>query len=187
MWHGIFSLHPSIAEKVVRAVLVYAFLVLALRLGGKRELSQISTIDFVVLLAVANAVQNGIIGDDNSVTGAVVGATTLFLLNGVLIVLVLRSPRARKVLVGTPALLVVNGRFLDENLRRERLSRDDVLQAVTEAGAGGIDEVEECSIEPNGRIVVNLRENDPNSVRFDAILGRLSDIEKRLDGGGTAL
>ena len=73
-----FDLDLSLGEKVIRAVVIYLFLVIALRLVGKRELTQLNTLDFVVLLAVANAVQNGLIGADNSVTGAVVGATVLF-------------------------------------------------------------------------------------------------------------
>jgi hypothetical protein len=78
MWNAMFDLQLSLGEKVIRAVVIYLFLVIALRLVGKRELTQLNTLDFVVLLAVANAVQNGLIGADNTVTGAVVGATTLF-------------------------------------------------------------------------------------------------------------
>ena len=80
MWNAMFDLHLNLGEKVIRAVVIYLFLVIALRLVGKRELTQLNTLDFVVLLAVANAVQNGLIGEDNSVTGAVAGATVLFLL-----------------------------------------------------------------------------------------------------------
>ncbi|MEY4079817.1 MAG: hypothetical protein RL430_247, partial [Actinomycetota bacterium] len=80
MWHELFHLTPSVLEKILRAVAVYAFLLVALRLGGKREMGQLNMMDFVVLLAVANAVQNGIIGDDNSITGAVIGAATLFVI-----------------------------------------------------------------------------------------------------------
>ena len=77
MLHDLFSMGPSVGEKILRAVLIYVFLLAALRVGGKRELGQLNTMDFVVLLAVANAVQNGIIGQDDSVTGAIIGATSL--------------------------------------------------------------------------------------------------------------
>ena len=89
-----FDLHLSLGEKVIRAVVIYLFLVIALRLVGKRELTQLNTLDFVVLLAVANAVQNGLIGPDNSVTGAVAGATVLFLLASGLGWLLYRSASA---------------------------------------------------------------------------------------------
>ncbi|HZA79760.1 MAG TPA: hypothetical protein VE623_25555 [Acidimicrobiales bacterium] len=77
MWHDIVQLDVSTVEKLVRPVLIYGFLVIALRLAGKRELAQLNSLDFVVLLAVANAVRNGIIGDDDSVTGGVLGASAL--------------------------------------------------------------------------------------------------------------
>ena len=82
----------STVEKLVRPVLIYGFLVIALRLAGKRELAQLNSLDFVVLLAVANAVRNGIIGDDDSVTGAVLGASVLFVLNGALAVVCFGGP-----------------------------------------------------------------------------------------------
>lgn len=177
MWHELFSLHPSVAEKILRAVLVYGFLVVALRLGGKREVGQLSTMDFIVLLAVANAVQNGIIGNDNSVTGAVIGATTLFVVNGLVVVFIVRSRAARKLLVGTPSVLVAGGQVQDATLRHERMSRDDLLQAVMEQGAAGIEDVDNCIIEPNGRIVVSLKNVDANAARYEKILERLSALE----------
>ena len=177
MWHELFALNPSVLEKVLRAVLVYGFLVVALRLGGKREVGQLSTIDFIVLLAVANAVQNGIIGNDNSVTGAVIGATTLFLVNGLLVVMIVRSRRARRLLVGSPSVLISDGEVLEANLRHERMSRDDLLQAVMEQGASRIEDVESCVIEPNGRIAVSMKNVDANAARYEKILERLAALE----------
>src|SRR5262245_66370790 len=81
MWDDLFNLQVSVGEKVLRALLVYAFLIIALRVVGKRELGQANTLDLAVLLLVANAVQNGIIGNDVTVTGAVLGAATLFAIN----------------------------------------------------------------------------------------------------------
>jgi uncharacterized membrane protein YcaP (DUF421 family) len=81
MWQDIFDLQVSAGEKVLRAILIYLFLIAILRIVGKRELGQANTLDLVVLLLVANAVQNGIIGNDVSVTGAVIGAVTLFAIN----------------------------------------------------------------------------------------------------------
>jgi hypothetical protein len=109
MWNAMFDLHLSLGEKVIRAVVIYLFLVIALRLVGKRELTQLNTLDFVVLLAVANAVQNGLIGEDNSVTGAVVGASVLFLLASGLGWLLYRSGLLRRAVEGSPTLLVREG------------------------------------------------------------------------------
>ena len=81
MWPSIFHLGIPASERIIRAVLIYAFMVVALRVVGKRELGQSNTLDLIVLLLVANAVQNGIIGNDNSVTGAIIAASTLFVVN----------------------------------------------------------------------------------------------------------
>src|SRR3954452_15459895 len=124
MWNAMFDLHLSLGEKLIRAVAIYLFLVIALRLVGKRELSQLNTLDFVVLLAVANAVQNGLIGADNSVTGAVLGASVLFAVNTALAWVVFRSRRLQGLLEGTPTLLIQDGQILEEALEREELSRD---------------------------------------------------------------
>src|SRR5829696_8300771 len=118
MWHDIFQLDVSVAEKLVRPILIYGFLAVALRLAGKRELAQLNSLDFVVLLAVANAVQNGIIGDDVSVTGGVLGATALFVLNGTLAVILFRSPRLRRITEGTPRVLITMGVMDYDALRK---------------------------------------------------------------------
>src|ERR687897_2629099 len=106
MWHDILYVDVSVFEKCVRPVLIYGFRVVALRLAGKRELAQLNSLDFVVLLAVANAVQSGIIGDDDSVTGGVLGASALFILNGALAVMLFRRPDLRRLTEGTPRTLI---------------------------------------------------------------------------------
>ena len=116
-----FDLQLTLGEKVIRALVIYLFLVIALRVVGKRELTQLNTLDFVVLLAVANAVQNGLIGADNSVTGAVAGATVLFLLASGLGWLLYRSGLLRRALEGTPTELIRDGEVLDDALRREEI------------------------------------------------------------------
>lgn len=153
-----FDLAPSVLEKILRPVLIYGFLLLALRVGGKRELGQLNTMDFVVLLAVANAVQNGIIGTDDSVTGAVIGATTLFLVNELAAYAASRSRRIHRLLVGSTVVLVTDGVVQERALQRERLSIDDLRDAIAAEGASSFEDVKRCTIEPNGRIVVSLRE-----------------------------
>ena len=96
-------------EKVLRALLVFVFLVVALRLGGKREVGQINFLDLAVLLLVSNALQNALIGPDNSLVGGVVGASTLFAANYVFVRLTFRSRRASRLLEGTPTVLLEHG------------------------------------------------------------------------------
>jgi uncharacterized membrane protein YcaP (DUF421 family) len=157
VWSDILVLGVPFAEKLVRPLLVYVFLVVALRVGGKRELAQLTTLDFIVLLAVANAVQNGIIGNDNSVTGAVLGATVLFLLNGLLAWVLFRHLRLRRLVAGRPTVLVTDGAVVPRALRHERLSEDDLLCAVQEEGAATFAEVQLATLQPNGRLIVQVR------------------------------
>ncbi len=93
-WHDLLIPGVSLAEKIVRPILVYIFLVVGLRLAGKRELAQLNPFDLVVLLTLSNAVQNAIIGDDNSVLGGIVGASTLLLVNYVVVVIAYRNRSA---------------------------------------------------------------------------------------------
>jgi uncharacterized membrane protein YcaP (DUF421 family) len=153
MW----SLGVPLGEKILRPILVYAFLVVALRLAGKRELAQLTTLDFIVLLAVANAVQNGIIGNDNSVSGALVGATVLFTMNGILALVLYRFLWLRRLVAGRPTMLIRDGKLDERALRRERLSSDDLLNAVQGEGAESFADVALAKLEPNGKLVIQLR------------------------------
>jgi uncharacterized membrane protein YcaP (DUF421 family) len=188
MWQDIFDLDVSVLEKLIRPVLIYAFLAIALRLAGKRELAQLNSLDFVVLLAVANAVQNGIIGDDVSVTGAVLGASALFLLNGALAVVLFRSPRLRVLAEGTPRVLIRMGVIDQEALRKERLTVDQLMAAIATQGAGGIDDVEEAVLEPNGTIVARMKEMDRDAMRFMDLTRQIDELKAmvgRLSPGAT--
>src|SRR5579884_4289212 len=110
MWSAIFHLQVSLGEKALRTVLIYLFLLIAFRFFGKRELGQANTLDLVVLLLVANAVQNGIIGNDVSVTGAIVGAIVLFGLNTLFARGVFRFPWLSQLLEGEPSVLIDDGK-----------------------------------------------------------------------------
>ncbi|HEY9390822.1 MAG TPA: YetF domain-containing protein [Mycobacteriales bacterium] len=189
MWSSVFELGVPVGEKVVRALLIYVFLVLALRLAGKRELAQLSTVDFVVLLAVANAVQNGLIGNEVSVTGAVIGASVLFFVNGLVAVLLFRAVRFRRLVEGTPTVLVVDGVVDHRALRRERLSLDDLLDQVQEAGADGFADVRRASLEPSGRILVLLRRSTEPQRQYADLCRRLDELTElvRRQSGGPAV
>src|SRR5918995_5229302 len=177
MWHDILHLDVSVAEKLVRSVLVYGFLAVALRLAGKRELAQLNSLDFVVLLAVANAVQNGIIGDDDSVTGGIAGASALFILNGALAVLLFRRPRLRRLAEGTPRTLISMGVVDREALRKERLTEEQLSVAIATQGAGGLDDVEEAVLVPNGTIVTRMKEMDRDAMRFRDLSNQIEELK----------
>jgi uncharacterized membrane protein YcaP (DUF421 family) len=169
--HSLFHLDVPIIEKVVRALLVYAFLVVGLRLAGKRELGQLNTLDFVVLLAVANAVQNGIIGNDNTVTGAVVGASVLFGVNALMAALIFRSVRARKLVEGSATV------FIEKALRHEKICKEDLLAAIAQQGASDVAEVERAVLEPNGAIVTMLKTPDYETQHFLALSQQIAELK----------
>ena len=186
MWHDIFHADVSVVEKLARPVLIYVFLAVALRLAGKREMAQLNSLDFVVLLAVANAVQNGIIGDDDSVTGGVAGASALFILNGALAVVLFRRPKLRRLAEGTPRTLISMGVVDREALRKERLTEDQLSVAIATQGAGGLDDVEEAVLVPNGTIVTRMKEMDRDAMRFvdlatqiDELKAMIANLERR--------
>jgi len=176
MWNAMFDLHLSLGEKVIRAVVIYLFLVIALRLVGKRELTQLNTLDFVVLLAVANAVQNGLIGEDNSVTGAVVGASVLFLLASGLGWLLYRSGLLRRAVEGSPTLLVREGEVLDDALRSEEMTRDDLLVEIQAAGAATVDDVRTAWLLPSGKVMVVPKETNQASLQYDDLRARIDHL-----------
>jgi len=139
---------------VLRTVAVYVALLVGLRLAGKRELGQMTTFDLVVLLIISNAVQNAMVGPDSSLNGGILAAFTLLAVNWGIDRLRLRFPWLRERLVGTPTLLVHDGAFLEEHLRREGVTKDDVMQALREHGIEDVKDVKIAVLEVDGGISV---------------------------------
>ena len=152
--HGIFDLHLGIDEKILRSVLVFMFLVVALRLGGKRELGQINVLDLAVLLLASNALQNALIGNDSSVTGGVIGAGTLFVANYFFVRLTFSNSRARRILEGTPRVLLRNGEADSEALRKEAITETELVDLALEKGFDDLHKVGLIVLETNGQLVV---------------------------------
>src|SRR5437016_3462835 len=116
MWNDIFIAGSPVIEKILRPILVYFFLVIALRVFGKRELAQLNPFDLVVLLSLSNTVQNAIIGNDNSVSGGLIGALALFTTNYLVVRFLFRHRRLDQLLQGTPTVLVDRRRLVQRNL-----------------------------------------------------------------------
>jgi uncharacterized membrane protein YcaP (DUF421 family) len=150
VWEDIWHLQVSAGEKVFRALLVYGFLVIALRVVGKRELGQTNTLDLVVLLLVANAVQNGIIGADNSVTGAFLGAAVLFTVNELVNRVTYRFPWAERALEGTPAMLIEGGKPVRRTLRNSGISLSELRAIARREGFTDLQSVQTAILETNG-------------------------------------
>lgn len=158
MWHSMFVLGESVSEKVIRSVIIYGFLLIAFRVFGKRELGQASTLDLAVLVLVANAVQNGIIGADDSITGAVIGGGTLFALNALLARAASLHPRIDWLLEGEPSTLVSDGRPDRRALRREHISLPELRAIARRQGFADLGEVYTAVLETNGVVSMFGRE-----------------------------
>lgn len=144
----------SILEKIVRAAVIYLFLLLAFRLLGKRQVGQMTPFDLIVLLILSNVIQNAMIGNDNSLGGGLIGAVTILLLNFVVISISARSKPAERLLAGVPTILVHQGQIIEKNLRKEGMSREDLLSALRRQGVFGLDEVRWAVLEPTGTVSV---------------------------------
>ena len=166
MWHDIFSLPLPVGEKILRALLIYLFLIVAFRFAGKRELGQSNTLDLAVLLLVANAVQNGIIGPDDSVTGAVIGAAALFTLNGLVSRSVFWLPWLQPLVEGQPTVLIEHGTVLRHALRREDVSLPELRSIARRQGYADLGEVETAILEINGTVTM-FRKDEPHRYHPD--------------------
>ena len=156
-----FQMPLPLLEKLARPVIVYIVLVLLLRIFGKRELAQLNPFDLVVLLSLSNTVQNAIIGEDNSVTGGVVGAIGLLAINWLVVRLLFRSPKLTRLLEGRSITLIKNGQVDAKALERESLTREELIEVIHRQGFEHIHEVRKCDLEPNGTFYIESF--DPSS------------------------
>lgn len=144
----------TIWEKVIRAAAVYLFLLIAFRLTGKRQVGQMTTFDLVVVLVISNVLQNAMIGPDNSVLGGLIGATVILIVNFLIAELALRSRRAERILEHEPTVLIVNGKIVERNLRKELVSTADLHSALRKDGVISAEDVKLAVLEPNGTISI---------------------------------
>ena len=181
MWHEIFALGAPVAEKVLRPVVVYIFLVVLLRAFGKRELAQLNPFDLVVLLSLSNTVQNAIIGNDNSLTGGLIGAFTLLGINYLVVRFLFRHRRLDQIFEGQPAILVEHGHVVQNALSKELLTRSELMTVLHRQGFDGLEEVERCVLEPGGTFYVQRKLPATDQVQHAEVLDRLNQIQASLD------
>jgi uncharacterized membrane protein YcaP (DUF421 family) len=134
----------------LRAVFLYAFVVLLMRVTGRRELSTLSAIDLVLLIILGDAIQQGLTQDDYSVTGAVIVVSTIAALQVGTSYVSFRSRRARRVLEGEPIVIVQDGKLIERNMRRERLTEDEVAEEMRAQQIASVEDVEWGILETNG-------------------------------------
>ena len=151
---NMFHLNISVAEKMLRPLLVYVFLVILLRVFGKRELAQLNPFDLVVLLSLSNTVQNAIIGDDTSLTGGLIGAFTLCAVNYMVIRFLFKHRRLDQLIEGSPTVLIDRGRIQSNALAKELLTEVELLTMAHRQGFASLEEVEKCVLEPGGTFFI---------------------------------
>ena len=142
-------------EFIVRSLVIYVFLVLLLRLTGKRQVGQLAPFDLVLLLVLSNAVQNSMNGGDNSVTGGLISATTLIVINGIIGRLTYKSKSLERLIEGRPDILIHNGKLFTDIMEREKLTHHELNAALRAAGCACIEEVHYAILENTGQITVH--------------------------------
>jgi uncharacterized membrane protein YcaP (DUF421 family) len=144
-------------ELILRGVIVYVFLIVLLRITGKRQVGQLAPFDLVLLLVLSNAVQNSMNGGDNSLVAGLVSATTLVVLNYAVGFLTYRSKRLEMLVEGRPEVLIHNGKLFEEVMARGQLTHHEINAALRQAGCSSIEEVHSAILENNGSISVTPR------------------------------
>lgn len=178
---SMFHLPVPLVEKILRPVVVYLVLVILLRVFGKRELAQLNPFDLVVLLSLSNTVQNAIIGDDNSVTGGVVGAVSLLTINWVVVRILFRSPKLNRALEGRPAVLIRDGHVDPKALEREALTREELVEVVRKQGFEHIHDVHRCELEPNGTFYIEARDPSIADKRHEELLAKIEALVQQVN------
>jgi uncharacterized membrane protein YcaP (DUF421 family) len=171
-----FHMELPLLEKIVRPVIVYVALVIFLRIFGKRELAQLNPFDLVVLLSLSNTVQNAIIGNDNSITGGLIGAFSLLATNWLLVRVLFKMPKVNNALEGTETVLIRRGRVDRKAMQKETLTEIELLSVIHKQGLNEFAEVEKCVLEPNGTFYVEAMKPSRDDVQDQAILKLLEDL-----------
>lgn len=178
---GMFQLMVPVLEKMLRPAIVYVFLVALLRVFGKRELAQLNPFDLVVLLSLSNTVQNAIIGPDTSVTGGLIGAFTLCALNYLVVRFLFRHRRLDQVLEGRPTVLIDDGKLCKKALRRELLTKAEVITVAHRQGFAGLDEIERCVLEPGGTFSIRGKAPRQSERHQAELIERLDELKRQVE------
>jgi uncharacterized membrane protein YcaP (DUF421 family) len=175
-----FVMGLPLLEKILRPIFVYAFLVVSLRLSGKRELVQLNPFDLVVLLTLSNTVQNAIIGEDNSVLGGIIGATSLLVTNYLVVRFLYDHRKLDQVVEGRADVLIENGKVRTQHLKKELITMAQLEAAARKQGFGSLCEVEQCVLEPGGTLTFLGKKPGTEDVRHQELLGKLEKLAQEM-------
>lgn len=183
IWQNLFVLtnDVSLLEKILRPVLVYIFLIVGLRLAGKRELAQLNPFDLVVLLTLSNTVQNAIIGNDNTLIGGVIGATTLLAVNYIVVRFLYRHDKLDHLIEGECDELITDGKIRHDRLKKELMTEASLETAAHRQGFASLKEIDRAVLEVGGSISFFPKEPTPEIARHNEILAAIKRLSKELD------
>jgi uncharacterized membrane protein YcaP (DUF421 family) len=180
IWVHLFVPSLPILEKIVRPIIIYFFLVLVFRLSGKRELVQLNPFDLVVLLTISNTVQNAIIGDDNSLAGGMIGATSLVITNYLVVRFLYDHRKLDQLVEGSPDVLIQGGKIRKNNLKRELITMAQLEAAARKQGFGALSEVDQCILEPGGTLSFIGKKPDVEEKRHREVLNRIEQLSEEI-------
>jgi uncharacterized membrane protein YcaP (DUF421 family) len=174
--NDMFVLSVPWIEKIIRPIIIYIFLIVGLRLAGKRELAQLNPFDLVVLLTLSNTVQNAIIGNDNSVTGGILGAVALLVVNYLVVRFVYDHRKLEEAVEGKSDLLIEHGVINQKALQSELITEIELESVARRQGIPSLAEVDMATIEPGGAISFIQRAPDPEEKRHQELIQRLEEL-----------
>jgi uncharacterized membrane protein YcaP (DUF421 family) len=180
IWNDMWVVGLPIVEKILRPIIVYFFLVISLRLSGKRELVQLNPFDLVVLLTLSNTVQNAIIGNDNSVTGGIIGASSLLIVNYLVVRFLYGHKRLDELVEGRADVLIQDGKLHKQNLKRELITTAQLEAAARKQGFETLDEVAKCVLEPGGTLSFIGNKPSTDQLRHRDLVMRLERIMQEI-------
>jgi uncharacterized membrane protein YcaP (DUF421 family) len=175
-----FVLSLPIVEKIIRPIIVYVFLIVGLRLAGRRELAQLNPFDLVVLLTISNTVQNAIIGEDNSITGGIIGAATLLIVNYAVVKFLYSHEKLDHLIEGDQCVLIENGVLNADRLKRELITQSELETAAHKQGFASLDEIDRAILDPGGGISFSAKKPGPDTSRHEEIMARLDELSAQL-------
>jgi uncharacterized membrane protein YcaP (DUF421 family) len=180
IWKDMFVLGLPIVEKILRPIVVYAFLIVGLRLSGKRELVQLNPFDLVVLLTLSNTVQNAIIGNDNSVSGGIIGATSLLVINYLVVRFLYDHRKLEQFVEGKADVLIEDGKVKAQHLKKELITMGQLSAAARKQGFDSLSEVQQCILEPGGTLTFIGKKPGTDDMRHQELLKRFESLTEEL-------
>jgi len=180
VWNHMFVLGLPLLEKILRPVIVYIFLIIGLRLSGKRELAQLNPFDLIVLLTLSNTVQNAIIGDDNTVIGGLIGATSLLAINYLVVRFLYDHRKIDQLVEGSPDVLIEDGKVYEHKLKKELITKEELAAAARRQGFDSLSDVRQCVLEPGGTLSFTARKPDTEDIRHQELLRKFDLLAEEL-------